>query len=111
MAKKKIDNELKIISTPDIKPAKGFQKGNSGRPKGAVAKVTADVKQAISNVVENRLLELNTDLDNMSPTSKWMVLMQIMKFAYPTLSSQKLDADITTDNKIEIVISYGNKDV
>ncbi|WP_449439622.1 hypothetical protein [Pedobacter steynii] len=79
-----------------------------GRPKGVLNKITTDVKTAVSNIVENRLLELDTDLNNMSATSKWMVLIQLMKFAYPTLSSTKLDANISNNGAIEFVIKYEN---
>ncbi|WP_316841382.1 hypothetical protein [Pedobacter gandavensis] len=92
-----------------------FEKGkpkpvNGGRKKGTVNKVTADIKEVITKIVEQRIGELNADLDTMSPTSKWMILEKIMKFAYPTLSAQKIDADIKHDGKINITVNYTTPD-
>ena len=89
-----------------------IQKGQvlnpNGRPKGAVNKVTKDIKETIAKVVEGRLCELNDDLDSMSPFSKWQTLLSVMKYVYPTLSSQKLEATVNQDSKIEFVIRYEN---
>jgi len=109
MAKKKIENELKIISTPDNKPARGFQKGNSGRPKGAVAKVAPEFKQSVQRIMLNEIEELENDFNEMSKTSKWMVLLGLARFGFTTMSSVKMDADIKSDNKMEIVIRHVNK--
>ena len=90
-----------------------IQKGTSGnpngRPKGAVNKVNRDVKAVITKVVEGRLQELDDDLDSMSPFSKWTILLNVMKYAYPTLSAQKIEADINTSGKIEFTIKYDNQ--
>lgn len=90
-----------------------FKKGTdkpdgSGRKKGSTNKVTKDVKEIISKIVEERIAELNNDLDNMTPSMKWIILEKIMKFAYPTLSSQKIDADVKHDGNIEVRINYIN---
>lgn len=92
---------------------KVFEKGiakvaNSGRKKGVANKITTDIKTAITAVVENRLTELNADLDNMSAFSKWQVIMGMMRFAYPTLSAQKIEADVNNSGTRELIIRYEN---
>jgi hypothetical protein len=97
------EEPLKIVKQPKKSL---FKAGNMGRPKGAINKVTPDVKLAIKNIIEERILDLNEDLDRMSPANRWNVLLSVMKFAYPTLSATKIDADIQSESKLQITISY-----
>ena len=84
-----------------------YKKGESGnpngRPKGAVARTTKEMKEALQFIIDNNLYRLQEDLDRMSPGVRWGVLEKLKKYVIPTMSQTKVDAEVSGDIKIKIV--------
>ena len=88
---------------------KGVSGNPAGRKKGIPNKITTDIKDAITKIWFDNLPSLQGDLDSMSLTSKWMTIGGLLKYGFPTLSSQKNDVSVTNNGKIEFVIKYDNQ--
>lgn len=83
-----------------------YKKGESGnpngRPKGAVARTTREMKEALQLIIDNNLYRLQEDLDKMSPGIRWTVLEKLKKYVIPTMSQTKIDAEVSGDINIKI---------
>ena len=89
-----------------------YKKGESGnpngRPKGAVARTTKEMKEALQLIIDNNLYRLQEDLDKMSPGIRWTVLEKLKKYVIPTMSQTKIDAEVSGD--INIKITYEDEE-
>ena len=71
-----------------------FEKGNNfgkGRPKGASNKSTEIIKRSVSNLLENNIDTVQSDLDEIQPRDQVSALLQFMKFVIPTQKAVELD--------------------
>ena len=83
-----------------------YKKGESGNPngwpKGAVARTTKEMKEALQLIIDNNLYRLQEDLDKMSPGIRWTVLEKLKKYVIRTMSQTKIDAEVSGDINIKI---------
>jgi len=84
-----------------------FEKGQGkigGRVKGTPNKTTQEIRDAIQNVLSNRIEQLDNDLNKMSPAQRWMILDKVTKYIMPALA--KNDDKVEHSGEISINISY-----
>lgn len=94
-------------------PRNTFSKGNKfgkGRPKGSPNKTTKEMKELLQSVLSERLDELQSDLDRMSPGTRWTVLDKLCKYVMPSLSKSEIEGNIDGDIKIKVVYDDLNGD-
>lgn len=64
-----------------------FLKGKSGnpdgRPKGSENKVTKEIREAVTRLVNNNLLQLEEDLLTLETGDRIRLLIQLMEFVLP----------------------------
>ena len=84
-----------------------FEKGNNfgkGRPKGASNKSTEIIKRSVSNLLENNIDTVQSDLDEMQPRDRVNALLQFMKFVVPTQKAIELDTRTSQEELNEAYI-------
>lgn len=84
--------------------ATGIKTG--GRIKGTQNKDTAEIRENFQLLIENNLLQLETDLQELEPKDRIKAILELAKFVLPTLRSTEL----TTENENDfrpIVINLG----
>lgn len=88
-----------------------FKKGNPGRPKGTKNKATQRIREAIANILEGKIDEVNQWIDDIEkPEEKVRALTGLIEFAVPKLQRTELEHDIA-DNQItgvEITVHHVN---
>jgi hypothetical protein len=68
-----------------------------GRKKGTPNKVTSEVKEAFSKLLENNIEKLQADIDKLEPKQRLDVILQIAKFIIPTMKAVEYEATIETN--------------
>lgn len=58
-----------------------------GRPAGAKNKVSTEVKQVISNILEDNVQEFYLRMDNLSDADYCKIYLQLLRFVIPTMRS------------------------
>lgn len=79
-----------------------FGKGNPGKPKGAVVKVSVKVREAIVNFLENNVDKIQADFDTLRPKDKLRFVAEILQYAAPKLSSVQTEVQGDISHRIEI---------
>jgi len=60
-----------------------FKKGTGGRPKGSPNKTTIEVKEFISNFLNENLLTLQSDFDNLESKERLYFMEKLLKYVIP----------------------------
>lgn len=79
-----------------------FGKGNPGKPKGAVTKISVKVREAIVNFLENNVDKIQEDFDTLKPREKLQFVAEILPYAAPKLSSVQTEIQGDISHRIEI---------
>lgn len=79
-----------------------FGKGNPGKPKGAVTKVSVKVRESIVNFLENNVDKIQDDFDKLKPRERLQFVAEILPFAAPKLSSVQTEIQGDLNHRIEI---------
>lgn len=79
-----------------------FGKGNPGKPKGAVTKVSVKVREAIVNFLEANVDKIQQDFDTLKPREKLQFVAEILPYAAPKLSSVQTEIQGDISHRIEI---------
>lgn len=69
-----------------------------GRAKGTPNKVTASIKQWLSELIDNNRLQIEQDLKNLPPKDRLQMLEKLMQYVIP---KQKTEMEITGTAKLE----------
>lgn len=90
----------------DIRNEDGtFGKGNPGKPKGAVTKVSAKVRESIVNFLESNVDKIQEDFDKLKPRERLQFVSEILSYATPKLSAVKTELSGDVKHSIEITWS------
>ena len=122
MADNKKENNIPLTDLEKVKPApkrgnpnlhKGKSLNPKGKPKGAVNKVTKEIREMMSLFVKEKgLPDIFERYEGMSDRLKVDFITKILTYVTPTLSAQKNEIDITNGTgKIEVKISYGDEEI
>lgn len=87
----------------DIRDDKGkFAKGNPGKPKGAVVKVSVKVREAIVSFLEKNIDKIQDDFDTLKPREKLQFVAELLSYAAPKLSAVQTEVKGDFHHKLEI---------
>lgn len=80
-----------------------FGKGNPGKPKGAVVKVSVKVREAIVNFLEDNIDQVQSDFKALkSPKERLSFIAEILPYAAPKLSAVQTEHTGEVGHRIEI---------
>jgi hypothetical protein len=71
-----------------------FGKGNPGKPKGAVTKVSTKVKESIFHFLEANIDKIQEDFDKLKPRERLQFISEIIPYAAPKLASIQHEGEI-----------------
>ena len=85
-----------------------FEKGNAGRPKGAVNKSTLIMKDRIQYLFDDNFDKIQEDLESLEAKDRLKFMTDLMPYLMPKLQSttysQKIDLDGMTEQQLDILI-------
>lgn len=91
------------------KPAKGFQKGNAGKPKGAVNKTTQEARELFISTLENQVQHINAAFDQVREIDSVKYLELFVKYAQYFVPKK---VDFTTEGEqVKQVFKIGNVEI
>lgn len=79
-----------------------FGKGNPGKPKGAVTKISAKVRESIVNFLESNVDKIQQDFDTLKPKDRLQFVAEILPYATPKMASIQSDTDLKISGGITI---------
>jgi|GWRWMinimDraft_5_1066013.scaffolds.fasta_scaffold21776_3 hypothetical protein len=81
----------------------------NGRVKGQLNKTTTDVKKIYSQILENNIENIQSDLDKLDPLNRIKILIQLSEFIVPKMRSIDVVADVSTINIQPLIIDLNDK--
>jgi len=72
---------------------KGVTNNPNGRPKGSPNKATADLRQWITNFIDDNREQIQKDWKALEPKDRIVLFEKMLKYALPTLQAMQLDTD------------------
>ena len=82
---------------------KGDRLNPNGRPVGAKNKANNDLKLWVKNLLESNTEQIEADLKTLDSDKRLQILISLMKYAIPTLSS------ISVENQLELEYKHLEK--
>lgn len=86
-----------------------FEKGNSGRPKGAKNKVNAQMRDLIQTLFDDNYGKIQEDLESLEPKDRLKFLTDLLPYLMPKLQStsynHKVDLDSMSEEDLDILIN------
>lgn len=79
-----------------------FGKGNPGKPKGAVTKISAKVRESIVNFLEANVDKIQEDFDKLQPKDRLQFVAEILPYATPKMASIQSETDLNVSGGITI---------
>jgi hypothetical protein len=94
---------METESNGEIRDEKGkFAKGNPGKPRGAVVKVSVKVREAIVSFLEKNIDKIQEDFDTLRPKEKLQFVSELLSYAAPKLSAVQTEVKGDFHHKLEI---------
>lgn len=81
----------------------------NGRVKGQLNKTTTDVKKIYSQILENNIENIQSDLDKLDPLNRIKILIHISEFIVPKMRCIDVVADVSTTNIQPLIIDFNDK--
>lgn len=83
-----------------------FKKGEGGRPKGAVNKVTKDMREWIGNFISENTEQIEKDWAELEPRDRLALFEKLLKYTLPSLSSvsTKMQLEDMSDEMLNVII-------
>lgn len=73
----------------------GFKKGNKGKPKGAVNKVTQDIRAKFQQLLDGiSVVQMQDDLMEMEPKDRMNIIAGLSEYIIPKLARTTIDGEI-----------------
>ena len=90
----------------------GQLKGNTGnphgRPKGTPNKATTDLRQWISNFIDDNRAQIQEDWQALEPKDRIVMFEKLLKYSLPTLQAVQMDVktelEALTDDQLDAII-------
>lgn len=79
---------------------KGISGNPNGRPSGAVNLATKEIREVVTAIVKNNILQLQTDIEAMGPLTRAKVLLALMEFVLPKV--QKVQVESADEKQVII---------
>lgn len=79
-----------------------------GRKVGTPNKVTNELREKFTLLLEDNIDKLQSDLDLLEPKDRLKTLLEISKFVIPTLKSTELTTDKGNNNFLPVIINLGS---
>lgn len=90
--------------------AKGFKSG--GRVKGTPNKVTTEIKEAYSKLLQNNLTTLQDDLNALEPKDRIKAIIDITKFLLPTLRASDVSVkELPIPEHLDYLLNASDKEI
>lgn len=85
---------------------KGQTNNPHGRPKGVPNKVTNDLREWITNFLEDNREQIQNDWKNLDPKDRIVLFEKLLKYALPTLQAMQLQTDFERlpDDQLDTII-------
>ena len=83
-----------------------FQKGEGGRPKGSLNKITAELREWISLFIHENKEQIQQDFDSLEPKDRILIFEKLLKYSLPALQSTTLTTDFErlSDSELDRII-------
>jgi hypothetical protein len=83
-----------------------FQKGEGGRPKGTPNKITAELREWISQFINENKDQIQKDFLSLDAKDRIQMFEKLLKYALPSLQSTTLTTDFErmTDSELDRII-------
>lgn len=89
-----------------IKKKGTFQPGNPGKPKGAVNKITGDLRSRITDFLSGEFESIKEDFKKLDPKDKIKFFVDLIQYSVPKLQAVQLESefDKLTDEQLQQII-------
>ena len=86
---------------------KGKTNNPNGRPKGTPNKITQDVRQWLSTVIDKNRRQMERDLKALEPKERLQMLEKLMQYVIPKQQAVSAEVDISTltDEQLNTIIA------
>ena len=83
-----------------------FQKGEGGRPKGTPNKITTELREWISQFINENKDQIQKDFLSLDAKDRIQMFEKLLKYALPSLQSTTLTTDFErmTDSELDRII-------
>jgi len=83
-----------------------FQKGEGGRPKGSPNKITTELREWVSNFLQDNLEQIQSDWMALQPKDRIMLFEKLLRYALPTLQSMQFETEFERlpDDQLDAII-------
>ena len=92
---------------------KGKTNNPNGRPKGTPNKITQDVRQWLSTVIDKNRRQMERDLKALEPKERLQMLEKLMQYVIPKQQAVKAEVDFATltDDQLNTIVNQLTKDI
>ena len=73
---------------------KGKTNNPNGRPKGSKNKVTTEVRDWISKVIDKQRPQLEKDLRLLEPAERWRIIEKLMSYVVPKMQAVEANVNL-----------------
>lgn len=80
-----------------------------GRTKNTPNKITSEVRDKISKILDNNINQVEQDLKQLQPKDRLSILLQFMKFIIPQLKQVEIEHQEHQENFKPIIIDFTNE--
>lgn len=88
----------------------GFKKGNNlgGRTKGSVNKLSSELRSILSNLLEEQLEIIKSDLESLEPKDRLMVITKLLPYVMGKMKDE--ETDTSPDDRVKIIVDVQSND-
>jgi uncharacterized protein (UPF0305 family) len=92
---------------------KGKTNNPNGRPKGTPNKITQDMRQWLSTVIDKNRRQIERDLKALEPKERLQMLEKLMQYVIPKQQAVKAEVDFATltDDQLNTIVNQLTKDI